>query len=517
MNKQSDAILLDEKSKRESQQAFQWLFLNVLYVITANGFVYDQCFRLNKSIWNDGRLWHLIVNKQYLDGSDKTPKTRLMRQCGVGSESSVQRLLSLKADANISSKYVSGQIISDDGSIKLLFSHRTALKIACATNRIQVVELLLAAGANINLAAGARDISDIIEANKHGLNIDWKGSSRYCFLDGDTVLFYACRYRQVDIVKFLLSSGANVQQRNCFGHSALHYSCMTETSHAENETGLTYDSQKEVVIARLLIAAGISPNELSNSGMNPLMEACNSCIPNLAIIKEFITAGTNINCIDETRCTCLMILISNSSQQNTSEIVDIVRELMLAGVNLNHCDRLGRTAFLMAAMYPSTVNTRICDLLISAGVDVNQVDQNGSNALILLCQRYQNLDCDFVRLLFNAGIDVNHADSNGRNALIHLVRERIEDFNDDGDDGQTTNKEFQLERVTLLRLLLEIGVELNHISDDGKTAWRIAHELNLTDVISTFEDLKSLENDGRSTSNIILFKFPSMITSPKLN
>ena len=81
-----------------------------------------------------------------MDASDKNmPMTRLMKQCEVGRESSVRRLLQLRADPNI---VTIGESVDNYGNKNQTYC--IALIIACVKGRIELVRILLAAGADIH-------------------------------------------------------------------------------------------------------------------------------------------------------------------------------------------------------------------------------------------------------------------------------------------------------------------------------------------------------------------------------
>ena len=87
----------------------QWWFLSILHVVATAEFIGEvqRCFSLNVTTWGDTRLWSLVINRQYEDKSDDdTPKTRLIKQCEAGRESSVRRLLQLRADPNIATSTI---------------------------------------------------------------------------------------------------------------------------------------------------------------------------------------------------------------------------------------------------------------------------------------------------------------------------------------------------------------------------------------------------------------------------
>ena len=423
-----------------------------------------------------------------------------MKSCELGNVVSLCHLLQLKADPNIESWHISGEISAiDETTIEPLYYLRNALKIACSRNNHQITKLLLIAGANIDFASN-KDKTTVtktcVTRGRQGNNIDWNGTANYGFLDGDTALFYASRYRHVEILQLLIAAGANVNGINCVGNTALHYACTFEIS-LEDE-GAQHSQQlshKEVVIAKSLIVSGANVNHTSKCGRNAIIEACNSCHPSADLVDVLLAAKANVNCVDGVGLNCLMYLTFNIFDvEFIPDVVAIAQSLLRAGVNINQLDNAGRSAFLISALHPGHANAEISVILITTGVSVNQVDINGRNALILLCARKQNLDCNFALRLINAGINVNHLDDTGRNALMYVVENKIVMYNQhESEDSEYTSDDeveanlmaasMKSSQIQLVALLIDAGINIRHETPTGCTALNIARESELSEIV----------------------------------
>ena len=97
--------------------------------------------------------------------------------------------------------------------------------------------------------------------------------------------------------------------------------------------------------------------------------------------------------------------------------LELVRECLQAGADVDDKDSDGRTALMRAAGVGDADCVR---LLIEAGADVEDKDSGGRTAL-MRAARYNHTDC--VRLLIEAGADVDDKDSDGWTALMRATEE----------------------------------------------------------------------------------------------
>ena len=57
----------EERARRDKQEWQQIKFVSAIYVAASIGFDKDvlRCFSLNRSTWNDVRLWRVVMNRKY--------------------------------------------------------------------------------------------------------------------------------------------------------------------------------------------------------------------------------------------------------------------------------------------------------------------------------------------------------------------------------------------------------------------------------------------------------------------
>lgn len=138
------------------------------------------------------------------------------------------------------------------------------------SKQIEVVSLLLEAGANINAAA----------------------------YDGRTPLMEAVAFETIDMVELLLGAGSDVNAREQSGRNVLHAYCAFKAEQVASPCwGLPKDFERQVQIVRLLIEAGADVNATTDEGRTPLMAAATSCNP--LMVETLLQAGAQLDLRDD--------------------------------------------------------------------------------------------------------------------------------------------------------------------------------------------------------------------------
>jgi ankyrin repeat protein len=183
---------------------------------------------------------------------------------------------------------------------------RTALMYAAWRDRLEVVKLLLANGAD----AKAED------------------------KDGWTSMIYAAYKGHLKVVEAHLAEGIDVNVTNSQGETML--------MHAANEGRLN--------VARLLLAKGANINAKGNDGRTALMHASQRCLgirirgtlSNSKMIEMLLASGAVINSKDNNGQTALMYAA-------TQGYIDVLKSLLANGADLNAKDNNGLTALAHAS------------------------------------------------------------------------------------------------------------------------------------------------------------------------
>ena len=149
-----------------------------------------------------------------------------------------------------------------------------------------------------------------------------------------------------------------------------------------------------------LLKAGASPNIVDADGTPALMAA--TLFGDTALVKLLLERGADPNRTGAGGTTALMWAVPN---------VEKVRVLLERGANVNARSETDRSAFLVAASYPRTVD--VLRLLLDRGADMRAQDRANATALSLAVR---SADVDVVRFLVERGLDLNALPAGPRRA-----------------------------------------------------------------------------------------------------
>ena len=203
---------------------------------------------------------------------------------------------------------------------------KTLLHKAVVKGHVEVVKMLIEAGANLDLSGGST--SPLLQAANEG---------------------------QIDIVKLLIDAGANINIIYRFGGTPLHYAI----------------NKGHVEVAKMLIEAGANVNIQNSQYHSPLYEAARE--NQVEVVEMLIAAGAQIDNLEGE--------VFNYQGRNIygkqtplyiaawSGHAEVVKMLVEAGANLDRLDSISHYNPLMRAA--DRGHAEVVKVLIEAGADVN--------------------------------------------------------------------------------------------------------------------------------------------------
>ena len=294
----------------------------------------------------------------------------LITACGAGDLQTVRRIIQ---------SYPEKVYILNDSDRR-----GTPLLVATEHGQITVVEVLLGAGADVNIAYIGNNFrgTALDRAVERGhLEIVYLLIKAGCkvnvtLLDDEYTLLNAAYHGSTELVECLILAGCNVNVEDKVGETALHKA--VDRGHLE--------------IVHLLIKACSDMNVENEIGETALHRAVER--GHLEIVHLLIKAGckVNVTLLDD-ECTLL-----NAAYHGSTELVEC---LILVGCNVNVEDKVGETALHKAV---ERGHLEILHLLIKAGCKVDIAFLNDKCTLL---NAVFHGNTELVECLISVGCNVN--------------------------------------------------------------------------------------------------------------
>ncbi len=294
------------------------------------------------------------------------------------------------------------------------FHAQTPLHLAASNSHVDLTELLLEYGANVN----AKNVY------------------------GQISLHIAAEKGKKEVVEFLIAHNANINERDDWGVTPLNKAAC----HGDKD------------LVAFLVANGADVNPVDEPENTPLDSAV-SC-GNKEVVEFLISQGANI--VDLYKPShnghkeIVEILIAHGAKiGNAMNIAakmnhkDIVQLLLSKGADVNNKDGLGWTPLYGAV---NSEHREMIKFLISRGADLNAKDNYGYTPLHR-ADLYGNSNQDIINILISSGADINASNNEGMTPLHCAV------------EGGWLNK---------VELLINHNAEINAKDNSGKTPLAIA-------------------------------------------
>ena len=284
----------------------------------------------------------------------------------------------------------------------------TPLMIASQAGQVEIVELLIKSGADVNFQNSSCDTAFIYAFN------DWP---------------VKCQ-----VMQMLLKHHADINIQGKDGETALMH-LARETSHSRKNFQSRILSEDIAAMEKCMFAlidAGADPNLKNDKGCTALILGAN----HLNFVQKLIKAGADVNWEDRNETTalnkatdlgavdCIEALIESGAKINSRSVtplmigalfgqVECMKLLIREGADLNIQSENGTTALTAAA---GNGHVECVKLLVQVGADLDIRGKSGQTALTAAVF-YGHVNC--VKLLIRAGADLDIQDKKWPNSLGH--------------------------------------------------------------------------------------------------
>ncbi len=330
---------------------------------------------------------------------------------------------------------------------------------AAADGDIELVKSLISSGADVNATN------------------DW----------GWTPLYVAAVIGNGDIVNLLIAKGAHVDEPNQPRETPLHLA--VSNGHRD--------------IVELLIEKGADFRAADEDGVTPLHTTAEHGYIDIATL--LIDKGADVNAKDKWIWTPLHYACWKN-HKDTAEF------LITKGADFRTADEDGDTPLHTTA---AQGHIDIATLLIDKGADVNAKNNSGQSPLHLAFQRGNK---EVTKLLIDKGADINMKNRNGLTPLhlaariglkdvVELLLTKGADINAGNNSGQTPlHLAFQRGNKEVTELLIEKGADINIKDNNGLMPLHLAAGSGQKDVVELLltkgADFKAQNSGGRTAVGI---------------
>ncbi|XP_030625731.1 serine/threonine-protein phosphatase 6 regulatory ankyrin repeat subunit C [Chanos chanos] len=323
---------------------------------------------------------------------------------------------------------------------------RTPLHAAAWLGDVHIMDMLIAAGANVN----AKDKA-------------WL-----------TPLHRATASRNERAVRLLLQMGADVMVRDKLWQTALHIAAANQATRcaevllAQNSSLNTADRTGRTALhhaaqcghqemVKLLLNRGATLSASDKKERQPIHWA--AYLGHVEVVKLLVSQGADRNCKDKRGYTPLHVAAASGH-------VEVVKCLLRHGAEIDELNAFGNTALHVACYMGQEA---VANELVNHGANVNQPNYRGYTPLHLSAVSTNGALC--LELLVNNGADVNMQSKEGKSPL-HMAAIHG--------------------RFTRSQILIQNGAEIDCVDTYGNTPLHVAgtfgHELLISTLMTNGAD-----------------------------
>mmetsp|Transcript_10325 Transcript_10325/g.19002 ORF Transcript_10325/g.19002 Transcript_10325/m.19002 type:complete len:771 (+) Transcript_10325:129-2441(+) len=330
-------------------------------------------------------------------------------------------------------------------------------------------------------------VRDILEAD-----VDWLDTHDY---RGATPLIRAVESNRVEVVRYLLKKGANVNLSTIDRWTPLHHCVSKDRGFTEClELLLTHPRIKVNVgnsdgnaplnlcamnnfekCAKALLDRGANPNRANNAKWSPTMQACSKSRGYANMIDLLLKNNADVDLTKDDGDTALGLCCLNG-------FTECARLLIDHGANVN-TQKSNLWSPLMHCCGKGRGHSEIVKILLERGANFELLNDDCNSALAICCM---NGFSDIAKMLLDKGATVTRQSKGGWGMLHQTVCK-----------GRGTESHFEIARA-----LLDHGIDVNLRNHEHNTALNLAAMNGFLDIakllVESGSDVNNQASDGWS-------------------
>ncbi|UII24009.1 ankyrin repeat domain-containing protein [Fulvivirga ligni] len=275
--------------------------------------------------------------------------------------------------------------------------------------------------------------------------------------DGRNYLHWAAMGGSIELMKYLVERGVDVNMVDDHGYSVITFAATT--------------GQADERIYNYLLANGANIKDVNHDGANSLL----LLIPHLSddqMIDYFIDHGLSLQDQDENGNNVFFY----TAKTGNKDMMDILIE---KGVDYKALGKKGANAIIAASQGTrrKTNDLNVFKYLESKGIAPNIITEEGVTPLHALAARSK--DASVIEYFINKGVDINQVDNHGNTALINAASRNdlqivklvtIKEINHKNKAGETAlANAVRGNTIEVVEFLIDKGAEVKLTDAEGKT------------------------------------------------